>query len=102
MGRSSIYFASLNLLHDTWKEEELAFQVASMPCLIALIKTDDFEEAIKFLDHLINLQGGSPVRSTKKHLVINTAKNIDSRLMQNKTGNINVHIVRKGEEGKFI
>ena len=101
MGRSSIYFASLNLLHDTWKEEELALLVASVPCLIVLIKTDDFEETMTFLDQLISLPGGSPVRSRKKYLVINTAKINDSRLMQNKTGNINVHIIQKGEGGKF-
>ena len=73
-----------------------------MNCLITFIKTDDFEEAMTFLDKINSLPGGTPVRSRKKYLVINTAKKIDSRLMQNKTGNINVHIVSKGEEGKFI
>ena len=89
------------MLHDTWKEEELALLVASMPCLIALIKTDDFEETMTFLDQLISLPGGSPVRSKKKYLVINTTKINDSRLMQNKSGNINVHIIQRGDGGRF-
>ena len=89
------------MLYDTWKEEELALQVASMNCLITFIKTDDFEGAMTFLDKINSLPGGTPVRSRKKYLVINTSKTIDSSLMQNKTGNINVHIVGKGEEGKF-
>ena len=72
-----------------------------MHCLIALIQTDDFEEAMKFLDKMNSLPGGSPVRSRKKYLVINTTSKIDSMQMQNKTGNINVHIVKEGEGGKF-
>ena len=28
-------------------------------------------------------------------------KNIDSSLMQNKTGNINVHIMQRGDGGRF-
>ena len=89
------------MLYYTWKDEELALQVASMHCLIALIKTDDFEEAMKFLDKMNSLPGGSPVRSRKKYLVINTTSQFDSSQMQNKTGNINVHIVKKGEGDKF-
>ena len=100
LGRSSIYFTSLDLLYDTWKEEELALQVASMHCLIALIRTENFEEAMRFLDKINNLKGGTPVKSRKKYLVINTP-NIDSGLMQNKTGFIGVHIVEKGEGGKL-
>ena len=98
-GRSSIYFTSLNLLYGTWNEEELARQVASMPCLIALIKTDNFDEAMGFVDKINSLQG-NPVKSRKKYLVINTP-NIDARLMQNKTGNTYVHIMKEGEAGKL-
>ena len=72
-----------------------------MHCLIALIQTDDFEEAIQFLDKMNSLPGGSRVRSRKKYLVINTTSKIDSMQMQNKTGNINVHIVKKGKGGEF-
>ena len=89
------------MLFYTWKDKELALQVASMHCLIALIKTDDFEEAMTFLDNINSLPGGTRVRSRKKYLVINTTSKLDSMQMQNKTGNINVHIVKKGEGGKL-
>ena len=86
-------------MYGTWTEEELARQVASMPCLIALIKTDNFDEAMGFVDKINSLQG-NPVKSRKKYLVINTP-NIDARLMQNKTGNTYVHIMKEGEAGKL-
>ena len=98
MGRSYIYFSSLRLLYSTWNEKEIARQVMFMPCLVALIKADNFDEAIDFVDHVSSLPG-NPVKSKKKYLVINTPT-IDERLMQNKTGNIHVHIIKEGETGR--
>ena len=99
MGRSSIYFTSLKLLYRTWNEQELTRQVAFMPCLIAFIKADSFDEAMNFVDRISGLKG-NPVKSKKKYLVLNTP-DIDQRLMQNKTGNINVHIISEDETGRL-
>ena len=76
----------------------MAHQVAFMPCLIGLIKTNSFEEAMSFLD-LINSLQGNKVKSKKKYFVLNTP-NIDEGFMQNKTGNIQVHIIEGVETGK--
>ena len=76
-------------------DQELAQQVAVMPCLIAVIKTNYFDDAIGFLDRMSELQGNS-VKSTKKYVVLITPQ-IDEQLIQNKTGNINVHIISEGE-----
>ena len=100
IGRSFIYFTSLRLMHSYWKEQELAQQVAFMPCLIALIKADNFDEAINFVD-LVSELPGNAVKSTKKYLVILTPY-IDQRLMQNKTGNFHVHIISGGETGSLL
>ena len=54
-----------------WKEQELAQQVAFMPCLIALIKANNFDEAINFVDFVSKLPGNA-VKSTKKYLVLIT------------------------------
>ena len=99
MGRSSIYFTSLKTLYSTWNEQELARQVAFMPCLVALIKAPTFEEALNFVDLISSLKG-NPVKSTRKYLVLNTPS-IDQSLLQNKTGNINVHIISEGERCWF-
>ena len=37
-------------------DQELAQQVAVMPCLIAVIKTNHFDDAIGFLDRMSDLQ----------------------------------------------
>ena len=76
-------------------DQELAQQVAVMPCLIAVIKTKHFDDANGFLDRMSDLQGNS-VKSTKKYVVLITPQ-IDEQLIQNKTGNINVHIISEGE-----
>ena len=85
------------MLYSSWNERELARQVAFMPCLIGLIKTDSFDEAMAFVDKISSIPGNK-VKSKKKYLVINTPT-IDERLMQNKTGNIPVHIIKEGETG---
>ena len=100
MGRSSFYFTSLKLMNSTWSEQELARQLAIMPCLIALIKTTIFEEAMNFVDNISAVKG-NPVKSKKKHLLLYTPS-IEQRLLQNKTiGNINVHIISQDETGMF-
>ena len=99
MGRSYTYFSSLKLLYSTWNEKEIAHQVMFMPCLLALIKADNFDEAIDFVDLVSNLHG-NPVKSKKKYIVVHTPF-IDERILENKTGNINAHIISEGEKGKL-
>lgn len=70
-----------------------------MPCLIAWIKTDDFEEAIDFVEKINGLQG-NPVKNRKKNIVIDSP-NMDTRLMQNKTLHVKVHVISKDEAGMF-
>lgn len=70
-----------------------------MPCLIAWIRTDDFAEAMGFVDKINGLQG-NPVKNRKKYLVIDTP-NIDTRLMQNKTLHVKVHVIKKDKAGMF-
>ena len=92
IGRSSIYFTSLQLMNNTWSEEGLSHQLSIMPCLVALIKTSNFEDALSFVDRISAVKG-NPVKSKKKHLVLHTPY-IDQKLLENKTiGNINVHII---------
>ena len=100
MGRTSFYFTSLKQLYSTWTEQDLAHQVALMPCLIALIKENSFDEAMNFVDRISGL-AGNPVKSTKKYLVLNTL-NVDQRLMQNISGNVNVHVISEGESGRCM
>ena len=87
-------------MNNTWGEEGLSRQLSIMPCLVALIKTTNFEEALEFVDRIAAVKG-NPVKSRKKHLVIHTPY-IDQRLLQNKTiGNINVHFISKADSGRF-
>ena len=100
MGRSSFYFTSLKLMNDTWGEQQLSRQLSVMPCLVALIKTSNFEDALSFVDRISAVKG-NPVKSKKKHLVLHTPY-IDQRLLENKTiGNINVHFISKADSGRF-
>ena len=100
MGRSSFYFTSLKLMYNTWSEQELSRQLSVMPCLVALIKTTSFEDAMSFVDRISAVKG-NPVKSKKKHLVLHTPY-FDKRLLENKTiGNINVHIISKAGSGRF-
>ena len=91
IGRSYTYFADLELLYSTWNRDELIRQVSSMQCLIALIMSDSFTEAMQFVDFISDLKS-NPAKIRKKHLILNTP-NIDQELLQNKTNNINVHII---------
>ena len=95
IGRSYIYFANLELLHSTWNRAELIHQVSSMQCLIALIMSDSFTEAMQFVDFISDLKW-NPAKNKKKHLILNTP-NIDQELLQNKTNNINVHVISQAK-----
>ena len=87
-------------MYSTWDEQELSRKLSFMPCLVALIKTTNFEDALSFVDRISAVKG-NPVKSRKKHLVIHTPY-IDQRLLQNKTiGNINVHFISKADSGGF-
>ena len=90
----------MNLMNNTWGEEGLYRQLSIMPCLVALIKTTNFEEALEFVDRIAAVKG-NPVKSKKKHLVLHTPY-IDQSLLENKTiGNIDVHIISKADSGRF-
>ena len=87
-------------MYSTWDEQELSRKLSFMPCLVALIKTTNFEDALSFVDRISAVKG-NPVKSRKKHLVIHTPY-IDQRLLENKTiGNMNVHIISKTDSGRF-
>ena len=87
-------------MYNIWGEQELSRQLSIMPCLVALIKTTNFEDALSFVDRISAVKG-NPVKSKKKHLVLHTPY-IDHSLLENKTiGNINVHIVSKADSGRF-
>ena len=87
-------------MYSTWDEQELSRKLSFMPCLVALIKTTNFEDALSFVDRISAVKG-NPVKSKKKHLVLHTPY-IDHSLLENKTiGNINVHIVSKADSGRF-
>ena len=91
------FFQSFQSTCGTTYQQELAQQVAFMPCLIALVKANNFDEAINFVD-LVSILPGNAVKSKKKYLVLITPY-IDQTLMQNKTGNFHVHIISGGETG---
>ena len=87
-------------MYSTWDEQELSRKLSFMPCLVALIKTTNFEDALSFVDRISAVKG-NPVKSRKKHLVIHTPY-IDQRPLQNKTiGNINVHFISEADSGGF-
>ena len=90
----------MKLMNNTLGEEGLSRQLSKMPCLVALIKTPNFEEALEFVDRIAAVKG-NPVKSRKKHIVLHTPY-IDHSLLENKTiGNINVHIISKADSGRF-
>ena len=47
----------------------MAMRIGSMPCLIAVVKADVFDEAMEFVDGISAL-AGNQVKSRKKHLII--------------------------------
>ena len=99
-GRSSFFFTNLKELFSTWDESELAREVASMPCLLAFIRADSFNEGMKFVDHINGLPG-NPTKNRKKYLILLTPT-IDMTLLQNKTIHFNVHIINEGKTAMIV
>ena len=94
-GRSSFFFTNLKQLYSKWDKTELARQVSFMPCLIALIKADNFTQGMQFVDHINGLSGNS-VKNRKKHMILITPT-IDQTLLQNKTIHFNVNLIIEGK-----
>ena len=69
-----------------------------MPCLIAFIKADRLSDGIQFIDYISGLQGNPIIKSKKKHLILMTST-FEQNLLQNRTGNDNLHIISEGEKG---
>ena len=87
-------------MYNTWGEQELSNELSTMPCLIALIKTTNFEDALSFVERISAVKG-NPVKSRKKYLVLHTPY-IDRKLLENKAiGYIDVHIISKADSGRF-
>ena len=78
----------------------LGRQVASFQCLIVLLKENNLAEGMKFVDFTVDLAETS-VRRKNKYFILIT-KNVDYGLLQNRTGNANVHIVSQREDGTGV
>lgn len=68
-----------------------------MPCLIAFVKAESFAEGLTFVDYIEGLPGNS-LKRKKKHFIIMT-QTVDHSLLQNRTGNFNVHIISQDGVG---
>ena len=62
-----------------------------MPCLFAFIKSQNFSQAMDFVNYVNDIPG-NPVKNRKKHVVISTPI-IDKTLMKNKTIHFDVNII---------
>ena len=78
----------------------LGQQVASFQCLVVLLKENNLAEGMKLVDFIVDLEEAS-VRRKNKHFILIT-KNVDYGLLQNRTGNVNVHIISQGEDGMWV
>ena len=78
----------------------LANQVASMPCFIVLAKEANFTEGMNFVNYIETLPDNT-VQRKKKHFILIT-QNIENSLIQNRSGNANVHIISQGGEGENV
>ena len=76
----------------------IGYHVASMPCLTVLLKEDNLAEAMKIVDYVEDLEENSANRKKKQFILI--TQNVDYSLLQNRTGNVNVHIISQDGEGK--
>ena len=97
LGRSSMYFSDLELLYNTMDKEEVAARVKSMPCLISFIKTDIFVEAMQFVEYINSLPGNA-AQNRMKYIILMTPY-VDETHLQNRTSNINVHIIQQDKPG---
>ena len=68
-----------------------------MPCLLAFIRADRFDEGVKFLDHISGLPG-NPIKNRQKYMILMTPT-IDTTLLENRTIHFNVHIINEGKTG---
>ena len=78
----------------------LANQVASMPCLIVLAKEANFTDGMNFVNYIETLPDNTLQRK-KMHFILLT-QNIENSLIQNRSGNANVHIISQGGEGENV
>ena len=97
LGRSSMYFSDLELLYNTMDKEEVAATVKSMPCLISFIKADIFVEAMQFVEYINSLPGNA-AQNRIKYIILMTPY-VDETHLQNRTSNINVHIIQQDKPG---
>ena len=98
--RSLLYFTNLGQFYRAMDEITLGQQVASFQCLIVLLKENNLAEGMELVDFIVNLEEAS-VRRKNKHFILMT-KNVDYGLLQNRTGNFNVHIISQGEDGMWV
>ena len=98
--RSLLYFTNLGQFYRAMDEITLGQQVASFQCLIVLLKEDNLVEGMKLVDFIVDLEEAS-VRRKNKHFILIT-KNVDYGLLQNRTGNVNVHIISQREYGRWV
>ena len=75
-------------------------QVATFQCLIVLLKENSLAKGMKLVDFIVDLEEAS-VRRKNKHFILIT-KNVDYSLLQNRTGNVNVHIISQREDGMWV
>ena len=100
VGRSSIFFDNLRMLYGIMDEVKFAKSITSMPCLVAYVKTESFQEAMDFLDYINGLSGNTII-NRRKHLIIMTPT-IDYGLMQNKTTTFGAHMISQDKTGKYL
>ena len=74
--------------------------IAYMPCLTVLLKEDNLAEGMKFVDYVEDLQDNSVKRKKKQFILI--TQNVDYSLLQNRTGNVNMHIISQDGEGMCV
>ena len=95
--RSSLYFTNLGQFYRVMDEITLGHQLTSITCLIVLLKEDNLEEGMKFVNYIVDLPD-TAARRKQKHFILKT-QNVDYGLLQNTTGNSNVHIISQREDG---
>ena len=76
---------------------EVITQIASMPCLLAVVKEANFTKGMNFVNYIEDLPDNS-VKRKKKHFILIT-KYVDYNHFENRTGNANVHIISQLGEG---
>ena len=85
-------------LTSRMEKAKIIEQVASMRCLVAFIKADNFPEAMDFAKY-VNSLPGNPVKNRKKYVILMTPA-ITFNLLRNQTGNVAVHIISPDERGR--